>query len=74
MERELDRIRCLGDDGSTIVVVEVQHVARRETAAGDRIYPGARRWELLAGGQVRRIDRDTFEVVASGELLVRDGE
>jgi hypothetical protein len=73
MERELDRIRCLGDDGSTVFVVEIQHVDHRETAAGERTYPGARRWELAAGGQVRRIDRDTFEVVATGELLVRDG-
>ncbi len=55
-----------------VVVVEIQHIDRRETAAGERTYPGARRWELAAGGQVRRIDRDTFEVVATGELLLRD--
>jgi hypothetical protein len=72
MERELDRIRCLGDDGSTVFVVEIQHIDRRETVAGERTYPGARRWELSTGERVSRIDRDTFEMVATGEVLVRD--
>jgi len=71
VERETNRIRCLGDDGSTIVVVEHQHIEQRHTDIGQRSYPGARRFALTTGEPVRVIDDRLYEVSGTGELLRR---
>jgi hypothetical protein len=71
MERELSRTRCLGDDGSPLVVIEYQHVERRRTDSGERSYPGARRWALAGGEPVRPLGDGIWEVVATGEMLRR---
>lgn len=73
MIEELARHACLGDDETPLVVVEYRHIFT--ASEGDKV----RRhrdaiWLALADGEpVRLIDADTFEVVASGELLRRAG-
>lgn len=69
MEREIGRYRCTGDDGSTVEVVEYQHFSRRDTGARVRCYPGARRLALATGEPVRCVGDNTFEVLATGELI-----
>lgn len=71
MEEELSRHRCLGDDGTILTVIEYRHVDTIPGASGTRIYPGARRLALSTGEPVRYIDSETFEVIASGEMLRR---
>ena len=71
MEEVLARHRCLGDDGTPLTVVERRHLRSVEGAAGPRRQIGARRLELEDGTAVRYIDAETFEVVATGELLRR---
>lgn len=71
MEEELARWRCLGDDGTRLVVVERRHVRTAQGETGPRRQIGARRLELEDGTPVRYIDAGTFEVVGTGELLRR---
>ncbi|HEX7851796.1 MAG TPA: hypothetical protein VF485_18840 [Sphingomonas sp.] len=71
MEREISRTRCVGDDGSSLIVVEYQHVDRRETGSGERTYPGARRLALANGEPVRSLGDGAWEVIATGEVLRR---
>lgn len=71
MERETNQFRCIGEDGSTIVVVEHQHFDRQVTNGGVRTYPGARRYALSTGELVRGIDDRAYEVIDTGELLRR---
>ena len=69
MEREISRTRCVGDDGSPLVVIEYQHIERRETESGARTYPGARRLALAGGEPVRSLGDGVWEVIATGEVL-----
>jgi len=71
VEEERSRHRCTGDDGASVTVIEYRHAATIPAASGTRIYPGARRLALSTGEAVRYIDAETFEVIASGELLRR---
>jgi hypothetical protein len=71
MEREISRTRCVGDDGSSLVVIEYQHVERRQTDSGERSYPGSRRWALAGGEPVRPLGDGIWEVIATGEVLRR---
>ena len=69
-EAVLARHRCIGDDGTRLIVLELRHALHQQTSAGPRTYPGARHWALETGEEVRVIDRQIFEVVATGELLL----
>jgi hypothetical protein len=69
MEREISRTRCVGDDGSSLVVIEYQLIERRQTDSGERSYPGARRWALASGEKVRPLGDGVWEVIATGEVL-----
>jgi len=71
MEREISRTRCVGDDGSPLVVIEYQHIERRQTDGGERLYPGARRSALASGEPVRALGDGVWEVIATGEVLRR---
>jgi hypothetical protein len=71
LEREISRTRCVGDDGSPLVVIEYQHVQRHQTGSGERSYPGARRWVLAGGEPVRPLGDGIWEVIATGEVLRR---
>ena len=71
MEREICRTRCIGDDGTPLVVIEYQHVERRRTGSGERSYPGARRSALASGEPVRSLGDGAWEVIATGEVLRR---
>jgi len=52
-----------------LIVLELRHALHQQASAGPRTYPGARHWALETGEEVRVIDRQIFEVVATGELL-----
>ena len=71
MEREISRTRCIGDDGSPLVVIDYQHVDHRQTDSGERTYPGARRSALTNGEPVRPLGDGIWEVIATGEVLWR---
>ena len=71
MEREISRTRCVGDDGSPLLVIEYQRFGRQPTHSGDRDYPGARRLALDNGEPVRPLGDGLWEVIATGELLRR---
>ncbi len=71
MEKELGRYRCVTDDGSCVDIIEYQHVRIVDTDMGVRHYPGAR-WMVTANGEaVRYMDKVTFEIVDTGELVRR---
>lgn len=72
MIEELARHRCTGDDGTPLFVVEHRHVFTSQEGAGPRQHRGAAWATLLNGEPVRNIDVRTFEVIATGELLVHD--
>ena len=69
-EAVLARHRCIGDDGTRLIVLELRHALHQQTSVGPRTYPGARHWALETGEGVRVIDRQIFEVLATGELLL----
>ncbi|HWU73512.1 MAG TPA: hypothetical protein VN137_08495 [Sphingomonas sp.] len=71
MEREISRTRCVGDDGTPLVVIEYQHIDRRPTESGERSYPGARRSALASGEAVRPLGDGVWEVIATGEVVRR---
>jgi hypothetical protein len=68
---ELARHRCTGDDGTPLIVVEYRHVFTSHDGGKPRRHHGARWLALPDGEPVRHIDAETFEVVATGELLRR---
>lgn len=72
MIEELARHCCTGDDGTPLFVVEHRHVFATQGGSGPRQHRGAARTTLLNGEPVRYIDAGTFEVIATGELLVHD--
>lgn len=73
VEEELDRYRCVGDDGSYVTVIDRRHVYLVRNGQGSRRQLGARRLALDTGEAVRYIDSETFEAVETGELLRRLG-
>ena len=70
-EVEFARYRCLGDDGSSLIVIDMRRSNLVEGPRGVRSFPGARRLILLTGEAVSYIDPQTYEVVMSGELIRR---
>lgn len=72
MIEELARHRCTGDDGTPLFVVEHRHLFTSQGEAGARQHRGSAWTTLLNGEPVRYIDNRTFEVIATGELLVHD--
>src|SRR3546814_19746412 len=67
---ELARYKCLGDDGSNVVVVEYRDVPNSHADNGSpRRYPGARHLILTTGVPVRFVDAYTFEVIERGDIL-----
>ncbi|MES2989739.1 MAG: hypothetical protein V4808_17740 [Pseudomonadota bacterium] len=70
---EIARHRCIGDDGSALVVVEYRYIFTTEGEAGVRRHHGSARLTLLDGEPVRYIDPATFEVTSSGEMLRKAG-
>ena len=69
---QLARHRCLGDDGTRLIVVEYRHMFTSDAGGTVRRHPGSRWLALLDGEPVRYVDAETFEVVASGEMLRRE--
>ena len=72
MAGELVRHRCFGDDRSPLFVIESRHVFTTQDGTGVRRHLGAMRLTLLDGEPVRSIDVQTFEIVATGELITHD--
>ena len=74
MIEQLARHPCRGDDGTALVVVEYRHIFVASEGDKVRRHRGSIWLALDDGEPVRVIDGDTFEVVASGELLRRAGD
>lgn len=70
---EIARHRCIGDDGTALVVLEYRYIFTTESEAGVRRHPGSAWLSLLDGEPVRYLDPATFEVTSSGELLRKAG-
>lgn len=68
---EVARHRCIGDDGSSLVVVEYRRRRAIQGKSGVRDQIGAAWTALLSGEIVRYIDPETFEVISTGELIRR---
>lgn len=68
---ETARYRCVGDDGSTLVVVEYRHLRIAQGENGTRNQIGGAWTELLTGEMLRYIDAETFELISTGELIKR---
>ncbi|MCR5869545.1 MULTISPECIES: hypothetical protein [unclassified Sphingomonas] len=71
MEEETARFRCIGDDGTPLIVIKFRHSLTMQGKRGHRTFPGAVRLALSTGEAVRYIAPDLFEVVDTGELLHR---
>jgi hypothetical protein len=71
MESEISRWRCITDDETHLIVIEHQHRAAPVPGEPSRHYPGARRFALSTGDDVRYIDATSFEIIATGEILRR---
>lgn len=71
MIEERARHRCIGDDGSPLLVIEYRHIFTTSQGSESRRRPGAI-WLALADGEpVRYIDANRFEVIGSGEMIHR---
>lgn len=71
MESEIGRWRCITDDETHLIVIEHQHRVIPMPGEPARHYPGARRFALSTGDDVRYIDATSFEIIATGEILRR---
>lgn len=69
---ELNRFRCRGSDGRSLIVVSYQFFETVTTERGIRKRPGAIRLKLENGEAVRQIYATCFEVIGTGELLTVD--
>ena len=72
MIEELARRYYTGDDGAPLFVIEYRYVFTSQGEAGVRRHRGAAWMTLLDGEPVRYIDKRTFEVIATGELVAHD--
>jgi hypothetical protein len=72
MIEELARHRCIGCSGKPLFVVEHRHVFTTHGGAGTRHHRGVAWATLLNGEPVRHINAQTFEIIATGELLAHD--
>lgn len=61
------------DDGSCLDIIEYQHFRIVDMDIGVREYPGARRLVTENDEPVRYIDKMTFEIIDTGELVRRQG-
>lgn len=68
-EIEFARFRCVGDDGTPLIVIDMRRSNLVKGPSSVRSFPGARRLMLSTGEVVRYIDPETYEVVISGELI-----
>ncbi len=74
MIEECARHRCIGDEGSSLTVIEYRHIFTISAGNGPRRQPGAAWLTLTDGEPVRYIDSRWFEVIGSGEMIRREGE
>jgi len=62
MERIINNLNMLGDDGVTYPVVEIEELITSSTLKGTDTTPGMRRLELADGGEIIALD---------GNLVIR---
>lgn len=67
---ELSRAACRGRDEQPLHEVSFQFFETVATDKGSRRRPGAIRLELNTGEAVRQIDKECFEVIETGELIM----
>lgn len=72
MEKVIATHRMKADDGTIYEVDEIQeYVSSRPLSGGASWIPGMIRLEMSDGSHVNHIDDDTFEIVATGEIVRR---
>ncbi len=69
VEEELDRVRVVGDDGSSLTAIESRVVEYRLTSRGTRKLLGHREWRLSTGERLGVVGADALVVRETGELL-----
>ena len=65
-----ESIETRGEDGRRVLVIKIRSRIDTSDMDGDSSIEGAAR-HVLADGRVLNVTKDGFEVVATGELLVR---
>lgn len=68
---ERARYRCVDDDGTPLIVVEYRHCQIQRGGGRTRFHKGATWLSLLNGDAVRYLDPKSFEVIATGEVIMR---
>ena len=70
--REIARFQAVAQDGTVHTVIEYQHFVQRSPASGSSPWHEDCKQHFLAtGSAVACIETDTFEVVHTGEVLLR---
>ncbi len=70
-EHLLEEVACVDADGGEVHVIHYRYVDVRNTPRGERTHLGAQGWRTLCGEPVKLIDRDHYEVISTGTLLIR---
>lgn len=73
VREEIQRHKCVGDDGTPLLAIEFRLVETIGHGSKIRRRLGATRAELRTGETLRIIDAKTFEVTETGELIRRTG-
>jgi len=72
MEKVIATHRMKADDGTVYEVDEIQEFTGSSSLSGGRKWiPTLTRLELPDGSHANHIDDDTFEIVATGEIIRR---
>jgi len=69
VERILQQISVLGDDGAWLTAVELRFDCVEVSVKGTRTRVGSRRWVLSTGEQLRPLSGGAFEVLLTGEIV-----
>jgi len=70
--REIGRFHAVAQDGTVHTVIEYRHFAQRSATSGPSPWQEDCKQHFLAtGSAVACIETDTFEVVHTGEILLR---
>jgi len=74
MRKEINRYRCIGDNGREYTVIEYQNVIRTQLKSGPpQDVLGTKDWCLSDGGEVNFADENTFQIVLTDELVRKIG-
>lgn len=73
LEEQIGQCSCMGDDLSSVLVLELQIFAQIREAGRVRRRTGARRYVLSSGESVAYLGPEHFIIVDTGEILTKAG-